>query len=92
MIGVGAGAERDDVGVFEEEQLIGDLPAPPPLDQGLLPCERLGVGDSAEMVYFQFPHFQIKIKTAPGAKSAKGARYARVRVYPPCRTARSFDL
>ena len=41
-------AERDDVGMFEQQQRVGDAPGAPVFDEGLLEVEGVGVGDQAE--------------------------------------------
>jgi hypothetical protein len=43
VFATGGGAERDDVRVLEEQQLVGDLAGPPPRHELLLQLERGGV-------------------------------------------------
>ncbi len=52
---IAANAERQNVRVFDEEQLIADDAVPPPLDQFALQGKRIGVRDTSEPPDFNLP-------------------------------------
>ena len=49
-------AERDHVGMFEQQQRVGDAPRAPVFDEGLLQVERFAVRDQAEAADQQVTH------------------------------------
>ena len=67
-------AERDDMGMFEQQQRVGDAIGAPVFDEGLLQVERFAVGDQAE---------------AADSKSRTGTLHDRDRAIVPNRAIRA---
>ena len=51
-------AEGDHMGMFEQQQRVGDAPRAPVFDERLLQVERVAVGDQAEAADDQLTHDQ----------------------------------